>query len=160
MRTRHFLAELRDAEAAFVGSLPAFGVNDLRIDEHDLRLGIFLECDIDDRDALANADLRSCQPDAVRGIHALEHVVDELAQFVVELGDGGGLLLQNRVAKFHDRVDHLEVSQLLTISFVVSPHFGDGVAAKLFQGQRAMVSATMASAATPAAGTTQTSERS
>ncbi len=47
--------------------------------------GIFLEGDVDDRDALADADLRSRQPDTVRGIHALEHIVDQLAQFVVEL---------------------------------------------------------------------------
>ena len=91
--------------------MSALGVDDLRIDQHDLGLGIFLEGDVDDGDALADADLRSGQAHAMRGVHALEHVVGQLAQLVVELGDGGGRLLQYRVAKFHDGIDHLEVSQ-------------------------------------------------
>src|SRR5271165_2305511 len=55
---RDLLPKLRQAEAAFVGGEPAFGVDDLGIHQHDLRVGIFFERDINDGDAFADADLR------------------------------------------------------------------------------------------------------
>src|SRR5580658_8891067 len=109
-RTCDVLAKFRNTQASFTRGLPAFGVHDLGIDEHDLGFRIFLEGYVDHRDAFADPDLWSGQPDTVRGIHALEHVVGQLAQFVVEFCDGGRRLLQDRVTIFHDGIDHLEVS--------------------------------------------------
>src|SRR5664279_398027 len=109
-RTCDFLAKLRQTQASFVGGDPAFHVNNFRIDQHDLGLWIFLEGDVDDRDAFADADLRRGQAHAVRGIHAFEHVVRQLAQLIVELGNRGRRLLQYRVSELDDWIDHLEVS--------------------------------------------------
>jgi hypothetical protein len=39
------------------------------------------------------------------------------------LCDGGRRLLQNRVTKLYDGIDHLEASQLFAISFEVSLEF-------------------------------------
>ena len=57
----HILAEIGDAEAAFALRVAAFGVNDFGIDEDEFGLGIFLEGDVDDRDAAGDADLRRGQ---------------------------------------------------------------------------------------------------
>src|SRR5271166_336638 len=73
-RPCNFLPKLWQAEAAFVGGQPALGVDDLRIHQHDLRVGIFFKGDINNSDALADADLRGRQTHAVRGVHAFEHV--------------------------------------------------------------------------------------
>ncbi len=42
-----------------------------------LSFGFFLKADVDHRDALRDADLRRGQADALRRIHALEHLLDE-----------------------------------------------------------------------------------
>src|ERR1035437_5774397 len=76
-RPRHLLAKFGQAQAAFVGSETPFGVDDLGIDEHDLGVRIFLEADINHRHALADADLRRRQTDAVGRVHALKHVRSE-----------------------------------------------------------------------------------
>src|SRR5271166_7111841 len=109
-RSGDFLAKLRQAQAAFIGGDAPFNMDDLRIDQHDLGFGVFLESDIDDRDALADADLGSGEADAVGGIHALKHVVGQFEQFVIELGNRDARLLQDRVTVFDDGIDHLEVS--------------------------------------------------
>src|ERR1019366_4136608 len=119
---RHLLAEFGQTQAAFVGSETPFGVDDLGIDQHDLGARIFLEADVDHRNALADADLRRCQTDAVCHVHALKHIFDQFSQLVVEHGDGGRRILQNRVPEFHDFVDHLEVSQLLAVAFEIPLH--------------------------------------
>ena len=164
-RARDVLAKFGNAQAAFVLRVTAFGVDDLGIRQHQLGFRIFFEGHVDDRQALGDADLRRSQADAVRGVHRLEHVVDEFLQFVVEDGHRLGALLQHRIAKFYDGVDHSGfrgsvLFQLLQIAFKIAFGFQHGVAAEFLQGARASVRATMDSAATPAAGTTHTSERS
>ena len=54
----------------------------------------------------------------------------------------------------------LKVVQLMLIAFEISPRFVERVAAEFLEECRSQLSATIASPATPAAGTTQTSERS
>src|SRR5271166_5636180 len=134
-RPGDFLAELRQAQAAFIGGDATFDMDDFRVDQHDLGFRVLLEGDIDDRDALADADLRGCQADAVSGVHAPEHVVDQLAQFVIELGNGDGRLLQDRVTVFDDGIDHLEVSYLLTVAFEIASQFKHRITAELFQSE-------------------------
>ena len=60
---------------SFPSSATIFG-----IDQDD---GIVV--DVDDGDALDPPDLRRGEPDPLRGVHRLEHVVDELAQVVGDL---------------------------------------------------------------------------
>jgi hypothetical protein len=67
---------------------------------------VFAHAQVDDRDALGDADLRRGQADALRGIHGLKHVGDQLAQLVVEFGDRLARLLQHRLGIFHDRENH------------------------------------------------------
>src|SRR5690242_9769894 len=47
-RPRHRLAKFWNAQAALVAALPAFGTDDLRIHQHQLRIWIFLERGIND----------------------------------------------------------------------------------------------------------------
>src|SRR5579864_6438278 len=81
-------AEVGDAEASFTLSMFAIRVNDFRIDKDEFGVGIFLEGDVDDSNAAANADLRGGKPDSVGGVHGLKHVRDKLLQFFVEDGHG------------------------------------------------------------------------
>ena len=60
--------------------------DDLGIDEHQLLLRVLALAQVDHRYALGHAHLRRGQPDALRGVHGLEHVGHQLAQFGVELG--------------------------------------------------------------------------
>ncbi len=83
------LAETGDAEATFFAGLLSFAEDDFRIDDDDLVGLVFAQADVDDRDLLAEPDLRSGQPDAFGGIHRLEHIGDRLVQFRrIELSDG------------------------------------------------------------------------
>ncbi len=65
-------------EAALFFVLLAFALDDLRIDEDDLVVGVLLEADVDDGEALREADLRSGEADSLRGVHGLEHLFDQL----------------------------------------------------------------------------------
>ena len=58
--------------------------------------------DVDHQQALVHVDLRGRQADAGRGVHGLEHVVDQLAQRCVDLLDGLGAGAQSRIGKFEN----------------------------------------------------------
>src|SRR5579859_7116264 len=157
---RHILAELGNAEAAFALGVLAFSVDDFGIDQNELGFGIFLEGNVDDGNAASDADLRGGEADTVGGVHGFEHVVEELLQVVVKDSNRLGGLFQNRIAELYDGIDHQNALscwqypwKLRRVSVIESPP-------NFSRAQRARVRATMASAATPAAGTTQTSERS
>src|SRR6185437_14323228 len=107
---RYILAEIWNAQAAFALFLFAFRVDDLGIGQYQFGVGVFLEGDVDDGEALRDADLRRSKANALSLVHGFEHVVDELLQFVAELGDICGFGFQNRVSKFNDGIDHREVS--------------------------------------------------
>ncbi len=121
------LAEVGDAEAAFLRGLAAVGEDDLRINEDQLGVGIFFKGDIDDGDSLTDTDLGGGEADAMGLVHGFEHVVDEFLQAFVEFCDRLGWFLQHWVAKFYDWIDHLffvlKGPQLLTIAFVVAFEF-------------------------------------
>lgn len=108
-RARHVFAKVGDAEAAFALGMFTGGVDDFRVDEDKLGVGIFFEGDVDDGDAPGDSDLRSGQADAVRGVHRFEHVVEESLQLRVEDGDLFRRLLQHRVAELNDGIDHFEL---------------------------------------------------
>jgi hypothetical protein len=103
------LAKFRNAEAAFVLALPSFSVNDLGIGKNEFRVGIFFECDIDYGESLRDTDLWGGESYTMRGIHGLEHIVDELLQVVVEVGNRFGRPFEYRVAVFDDGIDHAAV---------------------------------------------------
>src|SRR5437868_14846666 len=138
----------------------ALGADDFRIDQYEFGFGIFLEGDVNDRDALADTDLRGSEADTVCRVHRFEHVFDELLQIIVEDRNRFRGFFENGIAEFYDGVDHQKSFscwqypwKLRKVSVMESPP-------NFSRAQRASVRATMASAATPAAGTTQTSERS
>src|SRR5215470_963365 len=103
------LAELGNAQAAFILGMAAFGVNNLGIGKHQLGIRVFLESHIDNGETFRNADLRSRQPNAMRGIHRFEHVLDELLQLVIEDSYSFSALFQDGITKFYDGVDHRSV---------------------------------------------------
>src|ERR1700719_5267907 len=61
----HIFAKVGNTEAAFVLSVAPFGMNDLRINEDEFGVWIFLEGYIDDSDAAGDTDLRCGQTDAM-----------------------------------------------------------------------------------------------
>ena len=78
-------------QAAFVVDLLVrAGPDDLGIDQHARIVALFRGIDHDH--ALVHVDLRGGQARALGGVHGLEHVVDQLADAVVDLrhrlGDG------------------------------------------------------------------------
>ena len=73
--------------------------------------GIAAGRDVRDEDPQRHADLRRRQPDARRGVHRLDHVVDELLDVRCDFGDGGGRLVKHLVAVAKDRPDHLRGEQ-------------------------------------------------
>src|SRR5450755_967507 len=103
----NILAKVGNAQAPFTAALPAFLVNDYRIDQDQLGAGVFLERYIDHRDASRNTDLRSGQPDAARRVHRLKHILDKFLKLAVEGGHFGGGFFQDGVAEFYDWIDHL-----------------------------------------------------
>ncbi len=155
----HLLADVRQREAALLFGLRAFGMKHLRIDKHELVFRPLTEADIDDSELFGDADLRGGETDAFSRVHAIEHLLSQLSELGVELGDGFAFFREDRVGVLEDGV---QLVGLLTGGIAGGKA---GLALGLSGSvcsitQRATVSATMASAATPAAGTTQTSDRS
>ena len=74
--------------------------DDLRIDQHQRLIAPLAH--VDDQQPLADVHLRRRQADARRGIHRLEHVVDERAQRRIHLRDGLGTRTQARIGKFQN----------------------------------------------------------
>src|ERR1700733_5919181 len=184
----NLLANLRQTQASFFFNLFSLARDDRRIDEPNLLLRILLEAHIDHRNALRDCDLGSRQPNPLRRIHALKHLFCELLQLRVEHRHGCTRLLQYRIRPLHyfmnlhdalfrvffrhalnlfslifppinkPRNQYFRIcsqypSKFRFISFSESPP-------NFSTTSLATVSATIASAATPAAGTTQTSLRS
>src|SRR4051812_5584668 len=69
-------------------------VDDLGIEEHES-----LAIDIDHRQALEPTDLWRRQPDPLRRVHRLEHVIDETSQLGCHLGHDRRLLPEYGVAE-------------------------------------------------------------
>src|SRR5450759_5374745 len=78
----------------------AFSRDDGGIDEREL-----LPPDIDDSEPFRPPHLGRRESDSLGGVHCLEHVGDELAQLVGDIGDGPCRLAKNRVAQHPDVED-------------------------------------------------------
>ena len=63
---------------------------------------VFLFRQVHDHDALGDADLYRRKPDAGRGIHGLEHVLDQRADAGVDALDRLGIKPQPLVGKYED----------------------------------------------------------
>jgi hypothetical protein len=99
------LVDFGEAQAAFVFELLAAAIDDFGVDEDDFVFGAFLEADVNYGDLFGDADLRSGEADALRGVHAVEHLVDELGQLGGEVGDGFALFDEDGVGIFYDGVE-------------------------------------------------------
>src|SRR5215469_6378031 len=106
IRTSHVLSKIRNAQASFALYVLAFRMNDLRIDENELGIGVFFERHIDDGDAPPDADLRRGKPDSMGLVHRLKHVLDQLFQFTIEDRNFLRWSFENRIAVLHDGIDH------------------------------------------------------
>src|SRR5580698_4864898 len=158
LRTFDVAAKTGERKAAFFFALLAFGINNFGIGEDHLRLGNFSIGDVNHREPQAHANLRRCEPHAIRGVHGLEHVRDEFLDVLVEFFDALARSFQHRVAVFHDPMNHLqsvpmlgsqinvrrhrslptrylrlELVQLLFVTIEIAAGFADGVAAEFFQ---------------------------
>src|SRR5687768_4298383 len=81
-------------EAALFALLRSFAQQDFRIDDDVPRT-----VDVDDGHALGAPHLRRGEPDALGGVHRLEHVVHELLELRTDLCNGARLLPQDRGAQ-------------------------------------------------------------
>src|SRR5207302_5567637 len=132
-RARHRLAELWNAQAAFILALPPLGVKNLRINQDQLGTRVFFKSDIHDRQPPGNTDLRRGQAHPVSRIHGFEHILYQFFQLLVEDGDRRGGFLQNRIAKLDDGVDHLVVLYLLAVSLKIADRLPHGIAPEFLQ---------------------------
>ena len=83
-------------------------VDKRRIDHDDQILAVAADADVDDEDAQRDADLCRREADARRGVHRLDHVVDEALQVVVERRHVGRRLVQRPLAVAEDGTNHRE----------------------------------------------------
>jgi hypothetical protein len=122
----YLLANLGEAETALLFDLLTLTLDDLGVDEHDLLFRVLLEADVDDSEALRDTDLRCGKADALRGVHRLEHLIDEPLQLRVEDSDRLAGFGQNGVGPLYDFMyrsyyfAHLVRSNLLAIAIEVS----------------------------------------
>src|SRR5579859_3260421 len=101
LRPHHVPAKSRYRKASFFFPLFAFRVNNLRIHQHNLRFRIFSARHVHHRHPQTFPDLRRCQPHSLRRIHRREHVLGQLFQRRIKLGDRRARLFQHRVAVLH-----------------------------------------------------------
>ena len=92
------LEHLGNRQAPFLGLRCALAAQDLRVDVH-LRLVLGI-AHIDHQQRLMHVDLRGRKPDARRGVHGLEHVIDQPRQRGVEIAHRRRARAQPRVGKF------------------------------------------------------------
>src|SRR5258707_7781448 len=105
LRPQHVATKSRNREAAFFFANFAFGVNNLRIREHDLGFGVFPRGYVHDRNPQALSNLRSGQSHALRRVHRSKHVLSQLLQFGVEFFHRRSRLLQHGVAILDDGIN-------------------------------------------------------
>src|SRR5467141_5073051 len=105
LRPQHVATKSGNREAAFFFANFAFGVNNLRIREHDLGFGVFPRGYVHDRNPQALSNLRSGQSHALRRIHRSKHVLSQLLQFSVKFFHRRSRLLQDGVAIFDDGIN-------------------------------------------------------
>ncbi len=79
--------EAGHAQAPFVLELHAFAFDEHRIDQRDELAAPFARAEIDHALAQRHAHLGGRQPDAGRGVHRVDHVIDQLLQRRVECRD-------------------------------------------------------------------------
>ena len=102
VRAEHLDVQTGDAQAALVVDPLAAALDDLRVDDRHR-----LVVDVPHDDLLLDADLRRGEGQPVVAlVQGVEHVVDEAGDLAVDLGNGGGLRLEHRVAVGADRLGH------------------------------------------------------
>ena len=103
--------------------------------EQDVGTGVVVE--VVDEDPLLDADLRRGQADAGRGVHRLDHVLGELDQRAVDVGDVLGHPLEHGVADDPDLVrDHGRQGYRRADGVPTAPRGGARLRAVLRAGRR------------------------
>src|SRR5437588_5153992 len=105
LRPQHVSSKPWNRQAAFFFAHFAFGVNDLRIRQHDLGFGILPSGHVHPRKPQALSNLRRCQSHSLRRVHRSEHILGKLLQFRVEFFNRRAQFLQDRIAILDDRID-------------------------------------------------------
>jgi hypothetical protein len=96
-RAFDLLVDFRDGQAAFLAQTMAFGLRDFGVDQDMEGLGILADGEVDDDQAPADINLRCGQTDSGLGVHGLDHILGQPADFVVDGLNGQGLFRQGRV---------------------------------------------------------------
>src|SRR5262249_21647553 len=104
--TLHFGSIINHAEATFLPNNLALAGGDDGIDEFEQLLTWFFVVDIDDNDALWDADLHCGQADARRVVHSQHHVVYQMHQVTGNVLDCNARLFEARVRKVKDVSNH------------------------------------------------------
>src|ERR1700682_1810092 len=93
-----------DGEAALVADLLALGADDLGVDE-----GMEMVLDLADDNSQQHPYLRRRQPDPGSVAHGVDHVVDQPANGVIDLGYLGALSAKAGVVGDHDVTNHEQI---------------------------------------------------
>lgn len=97
LRTTDLEVPARHRQTSLVEPPFAVGTGDPGVDQHSA-IGLAIGADVIDEETLLHTDLRGGETEAGGGIHRGEHVVDQLVELAVDLGDLVRLLAKNRVA--------------------------------------------------------------
>src|SRR5699024_4576575 len=76
-----------------------------RVDQHSTMPDSLVVRAVVDEHPRGDADLIRRETDTGCGVHGLEHVGDQLAELVVEIGYGGGRFVQHGFARDNDGMD-------------------------------------------------------
>ena len=104
-RSLHLLPYLRQAQATLFFILLTEPVRDDGINQHNLVVRVLAKAEINHCDLLRDPNLWRRQPNPLGGVHALEHVFDELAQLRPKLLHPRALTRQHRVRVLQHLVD-------------------------------------------------------
>jgi hypothetical protein len=94
------LVDARHGQTSFLADLGALARDDFGVDQGQQAIPVFGHVDHDD--PLVNVHLGGCEPDARCRVHGVSHVLDELADGMVDHSHRTGLGMQPRIGIFQD----------------------------------------------------------
>lgn len=95
--------DFRQTQAAFFVVFAAFFTSDAGVDENELLIfliGVALR--VDHKQSIGQPDLIGSQPHTASGVHELEHLLDDIADFGVDAHEFAGFASQCRVRMGND----------------------------------------------------------
>ncbi len=104
--TADLLVQTREAEAALFVLDKALALDDLRIEEDLLKLGLLgVAADVHDQQLIRQGHLRRRQAETLRTVHGLHHAADVQMELLIDARNRLGLVSQGRMREVNDLHD-------------------------------------------------------